>query len=455
VRSPARFALPADWTPAAGDGIVVHGGRLCVRVGLPTVTGAAVWDVARWDDGATWAGLAGWVDVTCDVRAVTVDRGRAPYAEGFDAGVARVVLANLDGRYSPWNRASPFATNGRPAFLPGVPVQVWWGASVDPWDAPDPWDDADPWDGVVEWHGLFAGVVESIADEWPDVVDAETTVTLVDPFRDLAAVTLHDGAGLDGQTTGQALATLCDLAGFRWPTLLDDGTTTIGRPDVADLQAVDVARLIALSDGGDLYCAGDGTLRFADANALPRASGVVFADTRDGGAVPYLAPGPGIVADDEGLANVVRIVNTAGAVSTARDDDSVARHGERHADLVGLFYASSSHGDALAARLVAARAHAVVRVVAVDLDAAAVGAGLWSATVGTLDLTDTVRVRRSFAGDVLDVELSVVALAHVITPTVWTCRVGTAPYLTRSPLPPDVVDGWDRGRWDLATWEAV
>lgn len=436
----------------ADAGTPFAGGRLAVLVAFPTPdTGVALWDVATWDAGDLFAGLTGWVDVSCWTRSVDVTRGRSPYVDTYDAGVGRIVLDNRDGRFSPWNRGGPYAVGGVSTIAPGLPVAVWFATvdDADRWDAADPWDTADPWDGTLTWWPLCAGVVESWGESWPGVVDDEVAVEFADPFRDLAAVEWNPGPLADaGQVAGDRIAQLLDRAGCRWPTRIDPGVAALEASTYAGT-ALDLVRLAALSDGGAFYALGDGTLAFDDANRPARPVVATLTDCSAPG-IPYVDPGPVVACDDYGLTNDVIVSNGAGLVSTATDTASQSVHGRRTYRRDALEYAAQAHGDALAARLVDARAWDSCRVAGVAVDTRT--APTVASFAAALELRDRVRVVRAFAGDTLDAELEVLGIAHAITPDAWTCALTTTPYIARTPLPPTGVDGWDRARWDAGQW---
>jgi hypothetical protein len=444
-----------DFVPPPDAGAPFAGGHLCVRFGLPGIDTGDLWDTAVWDTG-TWVGLTGWVDATCDVREVVTDRGKTVYGERFEAGVARITLANRSGVWSPWWRTGPYSVNGRTTLVPGVPVAVWWQAPTAAErydDATDPYDTADPYDGVRgPWVAVFAGVVEAWVADWPEG-DARMIVTASDPFRDLAAVQLDvvDPPTHAGELAGARVARLADLAAFRWPVALDAGTATL-TGDPAGTTPLDIMHIAAESDGGYVWCDATGTLRFDDANAPPGPVVATFTDDCADTApttVAYIVPGPAISVDDQYLANRVVLDTDAGTTSTAEDFDAVTVHGLRVLRR-SLAYQSSVHGDQLAARLLAERKDAVLRVGAVTLDSTADRRA--ADVVGRLELRDRVRVRRATV-DVLDIVCDVEAIAHTITPAGWFTTVTTAPATSRAPIAPTGADGWDVALWDVGSWE--
>jgi hypothetical protein len=444
--------LSDDFVPSPDAGAPFAGGWLCVRFGLPAIDTADLWDTAVWDDG-TWVGLTGWVDATCDVRTVAIDRGKTLYGERFEAGVCRLELENPAGAWTPWNRGSPYSVNGRTSLVPGVPVAVWWATPEGTrWDEAGPWDDPDTWDGTRSaWIALFAGVAESWVEDWPDGV-ARMVVTAADPFRDLAAVDLApvDPPAHAGELPGVRIARLADTAGFRWPTLIDPGVATL-TADAAGTTVLDIMHTAAESDGGYVWCDAAGRLRFDDANHPAGELLATFTDQCDTDGLAYILPGPAVSVDDQYLANRIVLDTDAGTTSSVEDLDAVTVHGLRVLRRT-LAYQSSAHGDALAARLLADRKDALLRVGTLTVDSRA--DRRTPTIVAPLELRDRIRILRT-TQDTLDIVCDVEAIAHTLTPDAWVTSITTAPATSRAPIPPTGGDGWDVALWDVGTWEAA
>lgn len=153
--------------PAAGHGHLIGYGdwRLAVEAWLPTAA-SATWDVDLWDT-ALWTAYR-WLNITPDVRGVTINRG-ADQAYGVPrVGTATVTLDTRSGDYSPWNPTPPDTDTAR--FAPGITIRVVLhdGSTMVP---------------------LFCGET----DDWPEThvagtVDRFVTLQLVDPFARFAAI---------------------------------------------------------------------------------------------------------------------------------------------------------------------------------------------------------------------------------------------------------------------------
>lgn len=152
--------------PAGGHGHpLVDDLRLVVEAWLPTVESAR-WGISLWN-GDEWAGYR-WVDITSDVRGISINRGNdAPYGPPR-VGTADLTLDTRDGDWSLWT-ADPTYTD-RAEFGPGVPIRIVLADSV-------------------TWWPLFLGET----DEWPETdvaggADRFVSLTIVEPIARLASI---------------------------------------------------------------------------------------------------------------------------------------------------------------------------------------------------------------------------------------------------------------------------
>jgi len=96
-----------------------------------------------------------WQDITCDVRAIDLSRGRSSALEAFAAGTCDITLANFDSLYSAWNPAGLWAQ--ATPYRVGVPIRV-------------------SFDYLGTRAARFTGTTDSVDDTWPGTVDALATV---------------------------------------------------------------------------------------------------------------------------------------------------------------------------------------------------------------------------------------------------------------------------------------
>lgn len=132
-------------------------------------------EIGFTNPASTPDGQMHWVDVSADVRAVTINRGRQVELDEFDAGRATVVLSNLAAAYDPNNTAGPHYGNILPMRRIRISVST---------------------DSIVP--ELFEGYIRGYQQGYVGTHEATTTLDCVDAFLVLANNQLPTGY-LDAQ----------------------------------------------------------------------------------------------------------------------------------------------------------------------------------------------------------------------------------------------------------------
>jgi len=231
-------------------------------------------DVARYDVGLTSEQVEAHyntsryvlggdllVDITSDVRAVNLRRGRSNETSTVDAGSGTITLDNRNRFYDPLASASvsPYA----PSLRPRKEVTV-----------------------DVGNRRQFTGIVEDWDLQYVPGGDSVTLVKLTDGLTLLNENVLASGAGATG-LSGSVIHQTASAA--NWPSgrvNLDDGTETVGVHEISDnTNALTYMRKIAETEQALLFVGKDGTLRYRDRTASRQVRGTIFAD--DGTGIPF------------------------------------------------------------------------------------------------------------------------------------------------------------------------
>ena len=213
-------------------------------------------------DGATYK-LAGdvYVDVSDDVRSVSVRRGRSRELTAFTAGQASVVLDNRARLYDPTagTAVSPYA----PSILPRKAIAI-----------------------EVGGESVFTGVVEDWDLQFTLDGDATTSAKCTDGFTLLAGETITAGTATP-QVSGARVETVLD--DVDWPAgkrRIATGVTSLGADVVADnVTALSYLQTVDISEGGGLFIAKDGSIEFLERTDSQVPATVKFTD--DGAGVPF------------------------------------------------------------------------------------------------------------------------------------------------------------------------
>jgi hypothetical protein len=318
----------------------------------PSVVGANTGDrlilsVGPGLDTATLGDGAFFYNISSSVRSITTNRGRRRALERFSTGTATITLDNRDRSFDPTNTASPYynATVGVTGVVPSIPVVV-----------------RATWDGTT--YSIFRGFIDSWTFNYLDagIGDATATISCSDAFKplsniigglpssasisssattsfDVAVSNPSDGGGfgvssidvVGSETTGSInvsggvsttpiIGTGTDLPGLRIETILDaigwpdnlrdidEGTTYLAAQD-ATKTPLEMLQEAAAADAGVIYVDDDGTVIFADRDAIISDDRSITVqstyDTTDAAGKKFV--GTSIVYDDSLIYNIVKI----------------------------------------------------------------------------------------------------------------------------------------------------
>lgn len=421
----------ADWTPHPGGTDVAR--RLLVALErLPQA--AYVWDDADddavvWDapdDAYVWDAPfidQGFTDAVCDFQSVVIEAGAPDDLGIFQSAHALIALANPTGEYSEYTadgRLVYWSPGRRVQILGAVDGELWWlfAGRVTRWDLQANGD------VVVEAFDGFSLLNQEVGGEWIP--------------------------GVAGESPAQRITRIAAARGYPDRLRLDAGDVTLAAPPTTRTPLVEI-ETVALSDGGAVVVDADGTLLYRD-RTWPRGrpdqvTVRVFSDNVC--AAPVIVWDLVLTANDDALATVVRLVNTAGDVAESRLPgglfglDYVLAHPDP--DL----WQSATDGRQLAGVLLAQRSTPSVGVESFTLHLGDPQQDLWRPGID-LRLGDRIRFVHEFpaAGGgtaTLDVYLVVTTITHEINPDEWVMTVGTTRTVDHTP-----VEQWDRTRyvWD-------
>ena len=348
----------------------VVGGNTGTRLVLTVGPGL---DTGTLGDGAFF------YDISSSVRTINTNRGRRRALERFGTGTATITLDNRDRSFDPTNTASPYynATVGVTGVVPSIPVVI-----------------RATWNGVT--YPIFRGFIDSWTFDYSDagIGDATATISCSDAFKPLSTIigglpssasisssgttsfdigisNPSDGGGFGvsaidvtgsgttgginvsgGVSTTPIIGSGTDLPGVRietvldaigWPDNLrdiDEGTTYLA-PQDATKTPLDMLQEAAAADSGVIYVDDDGTIIFADRDAIISDERSITVqstyDTTDAAGKKFVDTS--IVYDDSLIYNIVKIdrkVTTAaggeeltGTTVVVSNAESISLYGAR------------------------------------------------------------------------------------------------------------------------------
>lgn len=253
-------------------------------------------------DNADWV-LGGtiFVDITDDVTAIQITRGKSNNLGTFSSGEAVVELNNRSRYYDPTFEASPYYGN----IIPKRQVRI-------------------STNGIVQYSGSV--------DDWNLQYDpnGEATATFVasDAFNYFNNQTITAGTAT-AQYTGARINAILDDPTIDWPTEfrnIDTGVAYLGADVIeADTYSLGYIQRIEQAELGKFFISKDGKATFQDRTVAPISTGLVEL-SNTGTGIPY--QDLTVMYGSEELAN--EIVLTSAITTTtviANDTDSQGAYG--------------------------------------------------------------------------------------------------------------------------------
>jgi len=240
-------------------------------------------------------------DITPYVREITTHRGAARELERVEAGTGSITLDNQDGRFTPFNPASPYY----PFILPMRRIRI-----------------SGIWDTT---YRVFTAFVESWPVTFPGEVDTEVRVSLVDGMKMLAVANISGDFSQQG--SGARIGAILDAVS--WPAAERDinvGTATVPAITLPPTSALEHIQQVAHAEGGRFFIGKDGKAVFREGTEVnPDISTRTWADNGTGMTYRDVA----LTFDDNLILNDVHLTRTGGAEQIAADTSSQTQYGIR------------------------------------------------------------------------------------------------------------------------------
>lgn len=345
------------------------------------------------------------IDISAQVQAISIRRGKDTVLDSYQAGYATVELLDLTGDWNPDNPTGPYYGE----LLPLRQVRI-----------------AATYNNVDCW--LFSGYITRYDYRFEPSFDAAiVTLTLEDGFRLLYLAQLEAIAGAAaGDTTSERIVDVLEAAS--WPSTMVDaspGGITV-QADPGDLRPVlSILQNIEETELGALFMAANGDVTFRTRAALAQtATGTqtVFADNGTG--IPYVDLE--LLIDDNDLANDVIVERDNGTPQQLDNPTSIATYFRRTVSRSGLLMETDAAALNQANAILNYRStpQLEVRGLAIEMNSAdtnRITAGL------SIGIGDPIQVIRSQpGGTTITADLIVQSIQHDILPGEWTTRFGTA-----------------------------
>ena len=280
------------------------------------------------------------VDLTSQVRNITINRGRDIQADQYTAGTAVVRIIDPDSAWNPQNVNSPFY----PYLVPLRKVRI--SATT-----------------ATTQEFLFSGYTTEYRYTYDQAEQmGYVDIYIADAFRlfNLAQVTTVTDSGA-GQTTGTRIGKILDQVGFpaNMRTIATGQSSCIADPGTlrTSLAAVKNAEF---SEQGAFFINGSGTAVFRDRNSVASSISGTPIEFNQTGDIPY--KNLVFAFDDKLIINQAQITRYGGTAQFAANADSIARYFPHQYSAQDLVIDTDANALNIAATYVATRAETTIRI---------------------------------------------------------------------------------------------
>jgi hypothetical protein len=343
-----------------------------------------------------------YTDVSDYVLKIDIKRGRQQALSDIGTGTCTVVFDNQDRRFDPTNTSSPYSPN----VIPNKPIRI---SAV--------------YDSTT--YRLFEGFIEQFPQQFVASGNQSiTTVTALDAFAlfNLARHTVNE---------------VQELSSVRIANILDEIGWSSSKRDIAtgalDVQAVTDdnnaltdLRLTASSEGGEIFMAKDGDVKFNNRRTLILNQTSLGTFGVGAGEIPY--NDVALNFDNVLLRNDWRITRVGGTEQIAQDSASITKYGSRVVKRTGQLQVSDDDALSVALQYEFKFAEVGIRVDSMVFSPKS-DTIIWTHALGA-ELFDRYSVKVPMPnGDTLETDVNIQRIAHKIDAKnkTWTWTINTSP----------------------------
>ena len=343
-----------------------------------------------------------YTDVSDYVLKIDIKRGRQQALSEVGTGTATVVFDNQDRRFDPTNTSSPYSPN----VIPNKPIRI--SATYD-----------------ATTYRLFEGFIEQFPQQFVASGNQSiTTVTALDAFA-LFKLARHT----DNESE--------ELSSVRITNILDEIGWSSSKRDIAtgvlnvqavtdDNDALTALRLTANSEGGEIFIAKDGDVKFNNRRTQLTTQTVKGTFGLGGGEIPY--NDVALNFDNVLLRNDWRITRVSGSEQTAQNSISITKYGSRVVKRTGQLQTSDTDALSVANQLLAKFGDVGERVDSMVFSPKG-NTAIWTHALGA-ELFERYLAKIPLPnGDTLTTTVNIQRIAHKIDAKnkTWTWTINTSP----------------------------
>jgi hypothetical protein len=347
------------------------------------------------------------VDLTPNVRNITIERGRNLQSDQYVAGTAVVRVMDPDSYFNPQNTSSPYYGY----LTPLRKIRI--AATTE-----------------TTQHFLFSGYTTEYRYTYPQGQETGyVDIYVADAFRlfNLAQVDTVADAGA-GQSTGTRIGKILDQVNFpaNMRTLATGQSSCIADPGTLRTSLAAILNT-AFCEQGAFYIDPSGTAVFKDRNSVVSSIAQTPIEFNQSTGIPY--KNLVFAFDDKLIINQASMQRYGGTAQFYQNEASVLKYFPHQYSAQDLVIDTDANALNIAATYVTSRAETTIRIDSMTIDL--LDTAVPTDTMIALDYFDVVRIENNQPdGSTIVKTLQVQGLAWEISPNAMTCRVTTLESLT-------------------------
>jgi hypothetical protein len=355
------------------------------------------------------------VDISDQVMATSIRRGRNRILSNFEAGTATVTINDPNSDFNPQNTASPYYGK----LLPLRKIRIY---------------ALQPQGTIILKIYLFSGYINSFDTSFYQGTQKTSTVVLqcVDGFRLLnnVATPVAPIPGCPaGQLSGARVEQLLNSTGFPSSLRNIDVGQSAMQADPGGVRPILTAiQTVEQSEFGAFFMSRQGEAKFLDRNTVSELADFtprIYSDTGAAGDLTYA--NVDFAFDDQLIINDVKVTRLGGIPQEVASPESVATYFTKSGQRSDILVQTDEEALDQARTLLAARKNSNIRIDSMSLNLLSTEDENERIINLTMDIYTLINITKTMSGgSTITRELFVQGVQHDVRPGVWNMKLLTA-----------------------------
>ena len=355
------------------------------------------------------------VNITDQVMATSVRRGRNRILSNFEAGTATVTINDPNSDFNPQNAAGPYYGK----LLPLRKIRIY--ADIE-------------YEGDTVRIALFSGYINSFDTSFYQGVGSTSTVVLqcTDGFRLLNNVSTGTApipGATAGQLSGARVNTILDFSGF--PGSMRDisvGDSAMQVDPGGTRGVLQAIQTVEQSEFGAFFMARNGEAKFLSRDYVSKLADFTVRDYSDVvSPTNFTYTNVDFAFDDQLILNDVTVTRVGGTPQTVQSAESIATYFTKSGQRSDILVQTDAESLDQAETLLVARKNADIRIDSMSLNLVAPLTEFEVLANLSMDIYTLINITKTMSGgSTITRELFVQGVQHDVRPGIWNMTVLTA-----------------------------